>query len=121
MHGLQLVAFGLSRSLPVYVNTCLWLCDGCAVLNNCLCALVAAAAAVAADEIGVQIEEPFGILPLEDVCIDIQSEIDAMMERQDIVTGVFLGNSAIACLSRQLRMQALRKVVGHPDLYDGLS
>jgi len=40
-----------------------------------------------ADEIGVQIEEPFGILPLEDVCIDIQSEIDAMMERQDIVTG----------------------------------
>jgi predicted membrane chloride channel (bestrophin family) len=26
----------------------------------------------AADEIGVQIEEPFGILPLEDVCVDIQ-------------------------------------------------
>jgi predicted membrane chloride channel (bestrophin family) len=25
-----------------------------------------------ADEIGVQIEEPFGILPLEDVCVDIQ-------------------------------------------------
>eukprot|EP00775_Hariotina_reticulata_P001604 gene1604-1944_t len=39
------------------------------------------------DEIGVQIEEPFGILPLEDVCVDIQAEIDAMMERQDIVTG----------------------------------
>jgi predicted membrane chloride channel (bestrophin family) len=38
----------------------------------------------------VQIEEPFGILPLEDVCIDIQSEIDAMMERQDIVTGTTL-------------------------------
>jgi hypothetical protein len=42
---------------------------------------------VGTDEIGVQIEEPFGILPLEDVCVDIQAEIDAMMERQDIVTG----------------------------------
>lgn len=42
------------------------------------------------DEIGVQIEEPFGILPLEDVCIDIQSEIDAMMERQDIVTDLLV-------------------------------
>jgi hypothetical protein len=30
---------------------------------------------------------PLGILPLEDICLDIQAEIDAMMERQDIVTG----------------------------------
>lgn len=39
------------------------------------------------DEIGVQIEEPLGILPLEDICNDIQGEVDAMIDRQDIVTG----------------------------------
>lgn len=38
------------------------------------------------DEIGVQIEEPFGILPLEDMVADIHLEIDAMVDRQDIVT-----------------------------------
>lgn len=27
------------------------------------------------------------MLPLEDICLDIQSEVEAMLERQDIVTG----------------------------------
>jgi hypothetical protein len=42
------------------------LCRLLAINSVCCCV------ALPADEIGVQIEEPFGILPLEDVCVDIQ-------------------------------------------------
>jgi hypothetical protein len=42
-------------------------------------------------------------LPLEDVCIDIQSEIDAMMERQDIVTG----GHPYVCTARQIAAKLL--------------
>ncbi|KAF8061059.1 CYP97C1 [Scenedesmus sp. PABB004] len=42
------------------------------------------------DEIGVQVEEPLSILPLEDVVVDIQAEVDAMMERVDVVTDLLV-------------------------------
>ena len=38
--------------------------------------LVVAYLLLGIDEIGVQIEEPFGILPLEDVCADTRAEIE---------------------------------------------
>jgi hypothetical protein len=51
----------------------------------------------------VQIEEPFGIIPIEDVCADITADVEAMVERQDIVTdllvaaGVECGPRSAAC------------------------
>lgn len=65
------------------------------------------------DEIGVQIEEPFGILPLEDVCIDIQSEIDAMMERQDIVTDLLVAGG-VDCEPRSTCGACGRPIPGAP-------
>lgn len=82
----------LGRLLPIALLACRWLwsCpapDCVEIVQPRSPSAPLSLSFAAADEIGVQIEEPFGILPLEDVCIDIQSEIDAMMERQDIVTG----------------------------------
>ena len=36
------------------------------------------------DQIGVQIEEPFGILPLEEICLDIKTEVDATLRKPGI-------------------------------------
>lgn len=87
----------------MYTHACILMCGCASCYGNlellgihshlCCCSwrlLLLLLLLVTADEIGVQIEEPFGILPLEDVCVDIQAEIDAMMERQDIVTDLLV-------------------------------
>lgn len=47
----------------------------------------------------IKIEEPFGILPIEDVLYDVQSEAVALGERQDAVSDLLVANG-IACARR---------------------
>ncbi|GBF96253.1 hypothetical protein Rsub_08798 [Raphidocelis subcapitata] len=61
--------------------------------------LVTAYLLLAVDEIGVQIEEPFSILPLEDILFDIQSETAALGERQGAVAEI-LRAGGIECTPR---------------------
>ncbi|KAI8475060.1 MAG: Bestrophin, RFP-TM, chloride channel-domain-containing protein [Monoraphidium minutum] len=56
---------------------------------------------LAVDEIGVQVEEPFSILPLEDILFDVQSETSALLARQDAVTDV-LRAGGVDCAPRSL-------------------
>ena len=43
----------------------------------------------------LQIEEPFSVLPLEDVVDDIQNEINTMYSRQNVVTDVLRVSGAM--------------------------
>ena len=58
------------------------------------------------DEIGVQIEEPFGLLPLDDICDSIEGDIYAMLQE-----GINIKKTAL---------QARLAAIGEQDEIDGL-
>jgi predicted membrane chloride channel (bestrophin family) len=44
-------------------------------------------AAAAIEEIGLEIEEPFGILPLENICAEVLRDLTDLINNQDVTMG----------------------------------
>jgi uncharacterized membrane protein YgcG len=63
-------------------------------------------------QIGVQIEEPFSIMPLEDILYDVQSETTALIARQDVVVDLLRANG-VECDPRSAAAAACA-VCGEP-------